>query len=154
MSTRAAQTGATLLISLILLVALTMFVLATMYTSNTNLRVVGNMQSQRQLEATGQKTIEDRITSLTYFDEVVENTGVWAGGKASIAIAENGYTVTLHRPKCIWTAPEEGTSALNPLAVEQTVWSVRATVTDPVTGGAADVTQGVRMRLLADHCPV
>ena len=61
--------------------------------------------------------------------------------------------ITVYRPRCTYTVPEEGTSALNPLVPESTNWEVRATATDALTGGSVDVTQGIRMRLLADNCP-
>jgi Tfp pilus assembly protein PilX len=154
MNTRRPQRGATLVISLILLVTLTLFVLSTMYGANTNLRVVGNMQAQRQLEATAQKGIEDRISSLTFFEDAIGSTGVWPGTTSTVTAVENGYTATFHRPKCVWGEPEEGNSALNPLVPEQTIWEVRATAADPVTGGNVDVTQGVRMRMLAGNCPL
>lgn len=147
------QRGATLVVSLILLIVLTMFAMATLVASNTNLRVVGNMQAQRQLEAVAQKAIEDRITTLTFFKDAVADSGVWAGGKPSIQFTDHAYVVTVFRPRCTYTVPEEGTSALNPLVPESTAWEVRATASDPVTGGSVDVAQGVRMRMLADNCP-
>jgi hypothetical protein len=147
------QRGATLVVSLILLIVLTMLVMATLTASNTNLRVVGNMQAQRQLEAVAQKAIEDRITTLSFFKDAVDNTGVWPAGKDSIQFDDHGYVVTLFRPRCTYTIPEEGTSALNPLVPESTAWEVHATASDPITRGSVDVAQGVRMRMLADNCP-
>ena len=40
-----AQRGATLLVALIMLVVLSLFVVSSMNTASTNLRVVGNMQA-------------------------------------------------------------------------------------------------------------
>jgi Tfp pilus assembly protein PilX len=147
------QRGVTLVFSLILLIVLTLLVMSMHGTSSTNLRVVGNMQAQRQAEAIAQKAIEDRITSYNFFRDAIYNTGVWAGGAQKIEFTEDAYEVTVMRPQCTYTAPEEGTSALNPLVPEQTTWNVRVIVTDPLTRGQADVTQGVRMRLLANNCP-
>jgi Tfp pilus assembly protein PilX len=154
MNVLARQGGATLVVSLILLVVLTLLVLATLATSNTNLRIVSNMQVQRQLEAAAQKGIEDRITDLAFFQDAIDDAGVWADGVASIAFVENAYAITLFRPTCIYTTAEEGSSALNPLVPEQTSWSVRATADDPISGGRADLSQGVRIRLLANNCPL
>lgn len=148
------QRGMTLVVSLILLIVLTLLVTSTLVASNTNLRVVGNMQAQRQLEAFAQKEIEERITSLDFFEDAIDDTGVWAGGVASIQFVESAYTVTVFRPHCTYTTPDEGTSALNPLVPENTAWNVRVTVTDPLTGGSVDVSQGVRIRLLSDNCPL
>lgn len=151
---RQGQSGATLVVSLVLLVVLTLLVISTLSASNTNLRVVGNMQAQRQLEAIAQKAIEDRITSYAFFRDAIEDTGVWAGGAASISFVEDACNVTVFRPVCLHAEPESGTSALNPIVPEETAWSVRAVATDPVSGGSVDVTQGVRMRLLAGNCPM
>lgn len=148
------QCGATLVVSLILLIVLTLLVTATLMASNTNLRVVGNMQAQRQLEATAQKVIEDHITNLSFFEDAIADVGVWAGGTESIGFDANAYDVTVYRPKCSYTVPEEGNSALNPLVPERTAWDVQVTATDSVSGGRVDVTQGVRMRMLADNCPL
>jgi hypothetical protein len=153
MNCRMRQRGATLVISLILLIVLTSLVMATLVASNTNLRVVGNMQAQRQLEATAQKAIEDRITKLAFFKDAIADTGVWAGGIPSIQFTANAYLITVYRPRCTYSLPDEGTSALNPLVPESTTWDVRATASDAVTGGSVDVSQGVRMRMLADNCP-
>ncbi|HEY9397527.1 MAG TPA: hypothetical protein VIQ28_07885 [Burkholderiales bacterium] len=153
MSRHGSQRGAVLVISMVMLIALTMFVISMLYTSNTNLKVVGNMQAQRQLEAVAQKVVEDRISSLAFFEDAIAATGIWPTGTNTIVSTEQGFTVTVYRPVCNWTEPEEGSSALNPLVPEQTVWTVRVVATDPVTSGSADVSQGVRMRMRPDHCP-
>lgn len=153
MSYRIRQRGATLVISLILMAALTLFVISMLNTSNANLRVVGNMQAHRLLEATAQKAIEDRITTVAFFQDAIAGSGVWPTGKTSLSFVDNGYSVTVYRPSCDWFAAEEGNSALNPLVPEETVWTVRATASDPVSGGLADVSQGVRMRFLSGNCP-
>jgi len=111
------------------------------------------MQAQRQLEATAQKAIEDRITNLTFFEDAIADTGVWSDGIPSVQFTANAYVITVYRPRCTYSMPDEGTSALNPLVPEGTAWDVRATASDPVTGGSVDVSQGVRMRMLADNCP-
>jgi hypothetical protein len=153
MNYRIRQRGATLVISLILMAALTLFVISMLNTSNSNLRIVGNMQAHRLLEATAQKAIEDRITTMTFFQDAIDSAGIWVAGRTSLSFVQDGYSVTVYRPSCDFYAPEEGNSALNPLVPEETVWTVRATASDPVSGGLADVSQGVRMRLLAGNCP-
>jgi hypothetical protein len=154
MSRTRTQRGATLVVSLIMLVVLTLLVLASLASSNNNVRVVGNMQAQRQLEAMAQKAIEDRITNLTFFRDAIDDTGVWAGGTAAIDVVDDAYNIRIFRPRCVYTSAEEGSSALNPLVPEMTSWSVRAVATDPFSGGRVEISQGVRMRMLAGNCPV
>ncbi len=64
----ATQHGATLLVVLVMLVMITLFVLSMIRLSNTNLRVVGNMQSQRALESGAQQAIEEKIGSIAFFN--------------------------------------------------------------------------------------
>ena len=58
-----AQRGATLLVALIMLVVLTLFLVSSMNTSRTNLRVVGNMQARNEALAASQQAIETVIST-------------------------------------------------------------------------------------------
>jgi type II secretory pathway pseudopilin PulG len=151
---REKQRGMTLIVSLVMLVVLTLFVRSMLKASRGNLVAVGNMQAQRQLEAAAQQAIEDRISVPAFFTDAISSTGIWPTGLAAITVTVSGYTVNVSRPRCIWSEPDEGTSATNPMVPETTVWRVQAIASDPVTGGVIDVTQGVRMRMLAGNCPV
>ncbi|HZN86576.1 MAG TPA: PilX N-terminal domain-containing pilus assembly protein, partial [Burkholderiales bacterium] len=57
------QRGATLVIALIMLVLLTLFAVSSMNTANTNLRVVGNMQSRNEALYAAQETLETVIST-------------------------------------------------------------------------------------------
>ena len=51
------QSGSTLLISLVLLVMLTLFVLTVINTTNINFRIAGNMKTLSEGQAASQKAI-------------------------------------------------------------------------------------------------
>ncbi|RZL87885.1 MAG: pilus assembly protein, partial [Variovorax sp.] len=60
---RRAQTGATLLVSMIFLVVLTLIVVSAIRVSNVNTKIVGNMQTQREADAAALHAIEATIST-------------------------------------------------------------------------------------------
>ena len=149
----ARQSGATLLIVLVMLVVITLFVVSMIRLSSTNLKVVANMQAQRALEASAQQAIENKISSITFFNDAVGNSGTWPSGTNSINVSVNGYTVAINRPICTGSQPAEGYSAVSQISPEDTTWEVSATSTDSVTAASVQITQGLKMRLPASNCP-
>lgn len=65
---RASQQGATLLVTMIMLIMLTLFALSAMNTSIVNLRMVGNMQNRAEAFDATQKTIETAISTTRFID--------------------------------------------------------------------------------------
>jgi Tfp pilus assembly protein PilX len=57
------QRGSTLLVALVMLVVLTLLVLSAIRSSNTNLRIAGNMQMQGEAAAAAQQSIEQVLSS-------------------------------------------------------------------------------------------
>lgn len=139
------ERGSTLVISLIMLVLITLFAVTAVNMSNSNMRVVGNYQIQKQMEAAAQQAIDQVMSRSTSFGSTA----------AAQTIAVNGYNVTVTAAVCIATTPATGfsaamsTSAITP---EDNDFEVIATVTDPLTGARAVIHQGVRMRMLAGSC--
>lgn len=139
------QAGMTLIIVLVMLVLLTLFALTAIRTSTVGLRVVGNQQMQRQMEAAAQNAIEQVLSSPMSF-------GATATART---IAVNGFSVSVAAPTCIYTAPAAGYSASIASASvtpEDDTFEVVASVSDPVSGARATVHQAVRMRALAGAC--
>lgn len=62
----ARQAGATLLITLIMLIIITLFGISAFNTSNTNLKVVGNMQARSEAMAASMRTIEETISHTDF----------------------------------------------------------------------------------------
>ncbi len=61
------QRGMTLVVSLIMLVVITLFVLSAIRLSTANLRTVGNMQARNEAAAASQRAIEDLLSSPAAF---------------------------------------------------------------------------------------
>ena len=153
MTLRAGQSGATLVIVLVMLVMITLFVVSMVRLSNTNLKVVGNMQTQRALETSAQEAIENSISSITFFNDAIGSTGTWPAGTTSVNAVVNGYSIAINRPVCLYSQVAEGYSATSAVAPEDTQWEVAATSTDPITGATVQMAQGLKMRLTANSCP-
>ena len=138
------QRGATLLISLIMLVVLTMFAISSFNLSSTNLRITGNFQQQRYIEASVQQAIDQALSTSTMFSLT----------PSSQTITVNGFTVSLNAPSCNYVSTATGYQKnLGSLAPEDSDWEVRASATDSLGGATATITQGVRVRLLEGNCP-
>lgn len=157
------QRGVTLLISLIMLMVLTLFAVAMIRLSNTNVVVVGNMQTQRALESVAQQAIETDMNSASFYNDQINETGCWAGGVANNTVGTancfptadmNGYTVTLEKPKCVYTQKAAGYSAISNVAPDDDFFEVSATATDPIdpNNSTATVMQGVRVILPTGNC--
>lgn len=147
------QRGATLLVVLVMLVMITLFVLSMIRLSNTNLKVVGNMQAQRALASSAQQAIENSISTIAFFGDAVAETGQWPAGTNSVNQTVNGYTVAIARPTCVFSLPATGYSATSNISPEDTHWELAASATDPVTSAQTSLVQGVKIRLAAGNCP-
>ncbi len=142
MSSRHHQRGAVLIMSLVMLVLLTLFVVSSINLSSADLRIVGNLQSKRTMSNSAQQAIEQVISSSADFD-----------APAPLTVAVNGIPVALSAAACLGTSPATGYSAVSNITLHDTNWSLTATATDPTTGATATVTQGVRIRLPTNYCP-
>ena len=142
MSSRHHQRGAVLIMSLVMLVLLTLFVVSSINLSSADLRIVGNLQSKRTMSNSAQQAIEQVISSSADFD-----------APAPLTVVVNGIPVALSAAACLGTSPATGYSAVSNITLHDTNWSLTATATDPTTGATATVTQGVRIRLPTNYCP-
>jgi|GEM_PF-2664015 len=153
MSRRAhSQQGLTLPITLILLTAFTVFVVAMVRLSSTNANVVGNMQTQYALTNSAQWLIEQDLGSQNFWSDAVGGTGWWSGGVTTHTQTVDGYTVTLSEPICLLYVQSSGYSSLSAVALQDTYWEVSATALDTVTNATVKVTQGVKITLPAGNC--
>ena len=147
------QSGITLLVSLVMLVMITLFVVSMIRLSNSNLRVVGNMQSQRTMEANAQQAIEQKISTVTFFNDAVNSTGEFASSSTTaVTVTVNGFDVSVKKPVCVGTQTVEGYDLSDAQAPEDDVYEIQATASDSVTGAAIEVVQGVRIRTVKGSC--
>lgn len=135
------QTGATLLVALIFLLMMTLFAITAINMSTVNLRIVGNMQTSKALDAAAQAAIEQAISSMSQFSLT----------PTSLVVGD----VTVEPPTCIESRVATGYSAVvTNIIPEDNTWEVLATVTDPDSGARSAIHQGVQIRMLAGNCPV
>jgi Tfp pilus assembly protein PilX len=134
------QQGATLVVSLIMLVVLTLLVVSAILIGNTNLKSVGNLQSRNEATAAAQQAIEQILGDVNNFYTLTNHT-IAIGGVP-------GFTVTVFAPVCLKLAPEEGYSVeFAESAPKITYWDIKADVTDNKTGAHVVIHQGAKVKM-------
>jgi Tfp pilus assembly protein PilX len=153
------QTGATLVVGLIMLVLITLVVTTAYTLSSTNLKSVGNMQFRDEALAAANMALE----------QMMGTTFATMPTAATVEIdlnrdGDNDYTVEIPTPTCIsgapvtWTSSNEGNQSsaeleylesgvnthLLTVTYYNTIWDIKATVTDLTSGATVQVHQGVR----------
>jgi Tfp pilus assembly protein PilX len=151
------QSGATLLVSLIMLVVLTLFAVTMFNLSSVNLKIVGNFQQQRATEAVVQQGIEQLMSTVTAFNATPAASNICVNGTgttSALCSASGGYWVVIDQPKCNYTTAAKGyTKKVGELTPEDTNWEVRASFTDSLTKASVAIVQGIAVRMLAGNCP-
>ena len=140
---RRAERGATLVIVLIMLVILTLFSISAVNLSNSNLRVIGNIQARKQTEAVAMQEVEQVMNSMSLFNS--------PGNK--ITTSALSYDREVSKRVCLYATAASGYSAVQPIVPEDTQWDFRVTVTDTITSAKVRVWQGAKIRMLAGNCP-
>ena len=136
------QKGATLLVSLIMLVVITMFVVTGINLTSVNLRIIGNAQIQRKLEAAVQEAIEQEIS----------NPAAFSATAVVMTATIDGFNVTVSAPGCKFSTVAAGYSRTQDIAPEFTYWDFQATATDALSGANATIHQGAKIPLPAGNC--
>ena len=136
------QTGATLVVALLMLAVLALLGVNAVNNSTVNLRIIFNMQAHQDIEAVTQDAVEQVISTIASFNNPQDRT-----------ITVNEIAVAVTAPNCIDVRPAEGYSAAFALAPVETQWDVRASATDPATGADTNMRQGVAITLPAGACP-
>lgn len=130
------QRGATLLVSLIMLVVLTLFVISAINLTSVNLRIAGNMQIQKEIEAAAQIGIEKIITvPLTSNTTTVTPVLVYINNDKTTY-----YTANVSKT-CIGTNISKDTDPT--LLIYDSTWDVKSAVSDSRTGANTVIHQGV-----------
>ena len=166
---RGRQRGATLLISLIMLVVLTLFAITAIRTGNVGLKIVGNQQSRKMMEAAAREAIEQVASNLGNFDvvavispsttvgqRVCVNSNAAAGDPPVVGATgtcTSGTQVDVQPVRCIETKRSQYDSLTQAMATYDNTWEIVATVTDTLTGAKATYHQGVKIRMLSNNCP-
>lgn len=153
------QQGATLIVTMIMLVIFTLFAVTMISGSGVNLKIVGNMQAKKRVEADAQQAIEQVLSDDDNFDTPFPSPPFdLPGDTDTTTITINDSTVNLSVPRCLLEIPvggyQMGSSTQPSLAPLDMVWEVQANAQDPATGAAAALRQGFRLRRpLGSDCP-
>ncbi len=148
------QRGATLLVTLIMLVVLTLFAVTAFNLSSVNLKIVGNFQQQKEADAIVQQALAQVMSTVAAFEAPDVVISLCIPGGTAPPCAASQHNVTVDRPRCNYTTAARGyTKVLGQLTPEDTNWDVRASYTDTVTNAKAAIVQGVSVRMLAGNCP-
>lgn len=145
---RSRQSGSTMLVSIIMLVLLTLFVLSAISSSTINLRIAGNTQAQDEARAAGQQAIERFVSAYANFFPTP-----LAKPATGYDINNDGtsdYSVVIAAPACRSArrqVPPRTLDCANGVRSGvycwDTQWDVTATASDTRTGTSQVVTQGV-----------
>lgn len=161
------QRGATLVVSLIMLVVVTLLVVYAIRSGNTNLRIAGNMQTQQEAAAATHEVIEKVIEQIKTTDDLagiaVQTATLPTGGVAqSAALTCVLETPVLNQdlnpavPEDIpcFVSPDadlpikaDGTLSSKLSSCKQQNWEIQASVNDPNTGALLTQVQGISIRV-------
>jgi len=175
-----AQRGATLLITLVMLVMLMLFAVSSLNTSSTNLKVVGNMQAKSEALDAAQESIETLISTPQFIANPSDAVLAPCGSPNTLCTDVTGdtapdYTTTfVPAPSCVTVRPIKN-AELNLANVEDlgcsagqqqnfgvagavsgdslcsnTIWDVTARTVGASSGATVTVTQGVGVRISSD----
>lgn len=179
-SNSARQRGATLIISLIILILMTLIAVSAFNLGKGNLQVVGNMQRQNEAMAAAQEALEEAISTTRLFDSP---TNIFLGScGANVKCVDTNddgvadVTVTLTpTPSCVKAATVKnatldlsvaedagcssgavqsfgiaGASTGDSLCSDS-VWELNAVAVDTQSQASVTVTQGVAVRVSTDN---
>ena len=164
------QRGSTLVTALIMLVVLTLLVVSSIRSSNTNLRIAGNMQMQEEAVAAAQQALEQTIS--------YNFTAAPAANNLNVDINNDGvadYAVTVSTPTCLGSValtnstPNLPSACLSSGAATNTgivsasgaaistsqswcyeqQWEIQASAVNASIGATAGVHQGVALKVPA-----
>jgi hypothetical protein len=176
--TRQNQAGATLLVTLIMLVAMALLAISSSRTSTTNVRIVGNMQARQESLSAAQSAVEATISSPLFAQQAaaVAASGVdidvdgdaVADYQAQLSPAPSCYRVRVLKTNELDPASSADLSCLGSSSAQNSgievvgsssttgdslcadsEWNIRAVVTDQRTNANVAVNQGVALRSLS-----
>jgi Tfp pilus assembly protein PilX len=177
------QRGATLIVSLIMLVLITLLAVSSYTLGKSNLQIVGNMQQRNQAFAAADAAVATVISSTQFTATPTNAIPAPCNGVANTTCADvNGSGVTgvkvLVTPSCdsiqpipvsqldfskpndagclVGSAQDFGVSgaANNNSMCSNSLWDIQASATDQLTGANYVVDQGVAVRVPATTiCP-
>ena len=165
------ERGMTLIITLIMLIVITLFVVSMVRLNSTNTAIISNMRAQKSVESEAQQQVEIAVNQYQFFSDVINGAGKWSDPNATFmtdaelwaaykptgatsggAPAKQSNDVKIYRPQCTYSQTATGYSALSGVAPQDTYWDMKVTASDSATGATAEVHQGIQIRLPPGNC--
>lgn len=171
MKIRKQQQGATLIISLIMLMAVTLLVVYAIRMGNTNLRIAGNMQFQSEAYAATEAGVEKIIEQVKTTDLIgtiaSQTIPITLNGLQYNVVTDPLGTCKMDVPvlnqdlnpsvpqdvPCFESTDQDraitstGTLSTTLSACKNQLWEVGASVTEPMSGATVRQTQGLTIRV-------
>lgn len=175
------QRGATLVVSMIMLMVITVLVVYSIRSGNTNLRIAGNMQRQAEATMASQQAIERVVEQIKATDNIalipaqsiaVTNAGasytvatgsLGAAGACIMEVPVPSADLSPSNPDdvpCFQSVDTDkavtagGTVTTTPSACKQQNWEIRASLSETSSGTQHTQVQGITMRVPATvACP-
>ncbi len=133
---RSAQRGMTLLVTMIMLIVITMFVVSTVKLGNTNATIVANMRAQKSVDSEAQQQIEIALNKYQFFDDVIQ---------AALSTTSTGYTLWNGAPT---NSDSSSTSYGQSYLTSSTLWSNYM----PTGASTAPAAQSTTLRVYRPQC--
>ncbi len=182
MNYRGRQRGATLLVGMIMLVVLTLLVVFALRSSNTGIKIAGNLQARVEADGAALKAIETVVEQFRVTEDVSLIPGYPASAPLALQIGDKTFNVAVAKPTCEMEIPVleselnaadandvpcfEGSSGFDPAITaggvlsskpslcKQQRWKIEVTLADATTGANVTHVQGLAMRVPAQVlCP-
>jgi hypothetical protein len=136
------QSGATLLVTMIMLVVLTLFVIAAVNLNTSNSKIVGNVQARRLVDAVAQRAVDQVVNDNLFVDgRTTAVAPAWQPAGMSISVTER--------------VCKASTLQISDPNLATTVWEFDVCVSDSLTGARSYIRQGVSVKTLSSGtiCP-
>ena len=154
----ARQSGAVLIVALMMLLVMTTLGVSTITSTNISLQLVQSQQRQQEASQAAQNSINYLLSDLDYY---VNNSSYLDGnGDFSLSFpsnVSNGMAVTINGVQCLLQATPAGCSLLEGSSAPchpEYYWEVDVSVTDAVSGASSNIIKGFKFRYLEGYCPV
>ena len=134
------QSGATLVITLIMLVLLTLFAVSAVSLSASTSKVVGNMQAKKTTDAIAQRVVDQVISEGLFGDK--RNVPVVPSWRPA------GITIEVNARQCKAFTPQ----LLDP-QLGSAIWEFDVCVKDAFTSSKSYIRQGVAVKTMSAGTP-
>ena len=153
----ARQSGAVLIVALMMLLVMTTLGVSTITSTNISLQLVQSQQRQQEASQAAQNSINYLLSDLDYY----VNNSTYLDGNGDFTLSfpsnvSNGMAVTINGLQCLLQATPAGCSLLEGSSAPchpEYYWEADVSVTDNVSGASSNIVEGFKFRSLEGYCP-